>query len=178
MATVYVARDLRHDRLVAVKVLKPDLARALGAERFLQEVRLSAQLEHPHILTLIDSGEADGFLFYVMPYIEGHSLREKLNREGELSIEEAVHILREIADALSYAHGKGVVHRDVKPDNVLFSGGHVVVTDFGIAKAVTGAARDEAAITTAGSTLGTPAYTAPEQAVADKQVGLAAALHR
>ncbi|MFB3112533.1 MAG: serine/threonine-protein kinase, partial [Gemmatimonadales bacterium] len=164
MATVYLARDLKHDRRVAVKVLKPDLAQVLGAERFLQEIKLTAQLEHPHILTLIDSGEADGFLYYVMPYVEGDSLREKLNREGELPVEDAVDILREIADALGYAHGKGVVHRDVKPDNVMFSGGHVVVTDFGIAKAVTSAAQDVSAITTAGAALGTPAYMAPEQA--------------
>ncbi len=154
MATVYLARDLKHDRHVAVKVLKPDLAQVLGAERFLQEIKLTAQLEHPHILTLIDSGEADGFLYYVMPYVEGDSLRQKLNREGELPVDEAVGILREIADALGYAHAQGVVHRDVKPDNVMFSGGHVVVTDFGIAKAVTSAARDVSAITTAGAALG------------------------
>ena len=167
MATVYLARDLKHDRQVAVKVLRPDLARDIGADRFLQEIKLTAQLEHPHILTLIDSGEADGFLYYVMPYVEGESLRSKLEREGELPVEEAVSILREMTDALGYAHEKGIVHRDVKPDNVLFSGGHVVVTDFGVAKAVRDAAVGSSAITTAGSALGTPAYMAPEQAAAD-----------
>ncbi len=170
MATVYLAHDVKHDRAVAVKVLRPDLAAVVGAERFLREVKLTARLEHPHILTLIDSGEADGFLYYVMPYIEGESLRERLTREGELPVDEAVRILREMADALYYAHGQGIVHRDIKPDNVMFSSGHVVVTDFGVAKAVSNAAPQSSPVTTAGSTLGTPAYMAPEQATADPNV--------
>ncbi|MCZ6755063.1 MAG: serine/threonine-protein kinase, partial [Gemmatimonadetes bacterium] len=136
MATVYLAHDVKHDRKVALKVLRPDLAASLGADRFLREVRIAANLSHPHILPLYDSGEADGFLFYVMPYVEGESLREKLDREGELPIPEATRILKEIADALAYAHEHRVVHRDIKPDNVMLSGRHALVMDFGVAKAV------------------------------------------
>ncbi len=131
MATVYLAKDLKHERQVALKVLRPDLAAVLGVERFLREVRIEANLSHPHILPLYDSGEADGFLYYVMPYVDGESLRDKLSREGELPIAEAVRILREVADALSHAHEQGVVHRDIKPDNVMLSGRHAMVTDFG-----------------------------------------------
>ncbi|MFQ5550544.1 MAG: protein kinase [Gemmatimonadales bacterium] len=169
MAIVYLANDLKHERPVALKVLRPDLAAALGPERFLREVKIAAQLHHPHILPLYDSGEADGFLYYVMPYESGQSLREKLAKEGELPIEEAVRLLREIADALAHAHEHGLVHRDIKPDNVMLSGRHALVTDFGVAKAVSEAQAQDG-ITTAGVALGTPAYMAPEQAAADPHV--------
>ena len=166
MAIVYLAHDLKHDRRVAIKVLRPELAAALGPERFLREIKTVAKLTHPHILPLYDSGEADGFLYYVMPYIEGESLRAKLEHEGELPVATAVKILREVVDALAHAHEHGVVHRDIKPDNVLISGQHALVTDFGVAKAVSEATgRQE--LTTAGVALGTPAYMAPEQATAD-----------
>ncbi len=169
MATVYLAEDLKHHRKVAVKVLRPDLAATLGPERFLREIEIAAQLQHPHILTLIDSGEADGFLYYVMPYVEGESLREQLTESGELPIMDAVRIIREVVDALAHAHAHGVVHRDIKPDNVLLSGRHAMITDFGVAKAVSEATgRDK--LTTAGVALGTPAYMAPEQATADPHV--------
>jgi len=169
MATVYLARDLRHERLVAVKVLRPELAASLGPERFLREIKLAAQLQHPHILPLHDSGEASGFLYYVMPYVKGESLRGRLDRGGELPVHDAVKILIEVTDALAYAHGQGVVHRDIKPDNVLLSGRHALVTDFGVAKALSEAtARQQ--LTTEGIALGTPAYMAPEQATADPAV--------
>src|SRR3989454_786125 len=136
MATVYLARDLKHDRDVALKVLRPELAAVLGAERFLQEIRISARLDHPHILTLIDSGESDGFVWYVLPYVRGESLRKKLTREQQLSIEEAVRIATQVASALDYAHHHGVIHRDIKPENILLHEGEAVVADFGIALAV------------------------------------------
>jgi serine/threonine-protein kinase len=166
MATVYLADDLRHRRKVAIKVLRPELAASLGPERFLREIEVAAQLTHPHILPLHDSGAVDGFLFYVMPYIDGESLRTRLDRAGELPIPEAVRILREVADALSHAHSLGVVHRDIKPDNVMLSGRHALVMDFGVAKAVS-EATGRTTLTTAGVALGTPTYMAPEQAVAD-----------
>ena len=166
MATVYLAEDLKHDRKVAVKVLRADLAASLGPERFLREVKIAANLQHPHVLPLYDSGQADGFLYYVMPYVEGTSLRQKLIREGELPIPDAVRILRDVADALAYAHQHGVVHRDIKPENVMLSGRHALVTDFGVAKAVSEATGRQT-LTTAGVALGTPAYMAPEQAAAD-----------
>ena len=166
MATVYLADDLRHRRKVAIKVLRPELAASLGPDRFLREIEVAAQLTHPHILPLHDSGAVDGFLFYVMPYIDGESLRARLDRVGELPITEAVRILREIADALSHAHAMGVVHRDIKPDNVMLSGRHALVMDFGVAKAVS-EATGKNALTTAGVALGTPTYMAPEQAAAD-----------
>jgi serine/threonine-protein kinase len=169
MATVYLARDLKHDRQVAVKVLRPDLAAVMGADRFLREIKIAAQLHHPHILPLYDSGEADDFLYYVMPYIEGQSLREKLAREGELPIAEAVKILREVVDALASAHKHGVVHRDIKPDNVMLSENHALVTDFGVAKAVSEATGRQA-LTTVGVAIGTPAYMAPEQAAAEPHI--------
>ncbi len=141
MATVYLARDLRHGRPVAIKVLRPEIAAALGPERFLREIEVAARLTHPHILPLHDSGEAAGLLFYVMPYIEGESLRDRLEREGQLPFEEAVRITRDVAGALSY----DVVHRDIKPENILLSGGEAVVADFGIARAITAAAWAERA---------------------------------
>jgi serine/threonine-protein kinase len=161
MATVYLARDLKHNREVAVKVLKPELAAALGHERFLREIEISARLRHPHILPLYDSGESDGFLFYVMPYVEGESLAERLRREKQLPLEDAVRIAREVADALSYAHGRDVVHRDIKPDNILLESGHAVVADFGIARAITAAGGEQ--ITETGMAVGTPRYMSPEQ---------------
>jgi eukaryotic-like serine/threonine-protein kinase len=169
MATVYLAQDLRHHRNVAVKVLRPELAQTLGPERFLREIEIAAGLHHPHILPLYDSGEADGFLFYVMPFEEGRSLRDRLTRQGELPIPEAVRILRDVVDALAYAHQHGVVHRDVKPENILLSGHHALVTDFGVAKAVSEATGRQQ-ITTTGVALGTPTYMAPEQAAADPHV--------
>lgn len=169
MATVYLAHDVKHDRKVAVKVLRPELAAALGPERFLREIKIAARLNHPHILPLHDSGEAHGFLYYVMPYAKGESLREKLVRDGELPIVETVRILREVVDALAKAHSEGVVHRDIKPDNVMLSDRHALVTDFGVAKAVSEATgRQE--LTTAGVALGTPSYMAPEQAAASEQI--------
>jgi tetratricopeptide (TPR) repeat protein len=175
MATVYLAEDLRHGRKVAVKVLKPELAATMGPERFAREIKIAAQLQHPHILPLLDSGEARGpggsgpFLFYVMPYIEGESLRERLTRRGELPVPEAVRILTEVVDALAHAHSRGVVHRDIKPDNVMLSGRHALVADFGVAKAVSEATGRQS-LTTVGVALGTPAYMAPEQAAADPHV--------
>jgi serine/threonine-protein kinase len=169
MATVYLAEDLKHHRKVAVKVLRPELASVLGPERFLQEIEIAAQLQHPHILALYDSGDADGFLYYVMPYIEGQSLRDKLAKEGELPIGEAIRILRDVVDALDHAHKHGVVHRDIKPDNVLLTERHALVTDFGVAKAVSEATGAEK-LTTEGVALGTPSYMSPEQAAADPHV--------
>lgn len=165
-ATVYMAEDRKHRRKVAVKVFRPELGSAIGPERFLREVAIAAQLQHPHILPVHDSGQTDGLLYYVMPFVEGPSLRQRLVREGELSIPESVRILRDIVDALAHAHRHGVVHRDVKPENVMLSERHAMVTDFGVAKALTEAAhrREE---TTKGVALGTPTYMAPEQGAAD-----------
>jgi len=169
MATVYLAQDLKHERKVAIKVLRQELAASLGADRFLREVHIAAQLQHPHILTLIDSGAADGFLYYVMPYVEGETLRTKLVRDGEFPVADAVRILREVADALAYAHAHGLVHRDVKPENIMLSGRHALVMDFGVAKAVSEATGRQS-LTTVGVALGTPTYMAPEQATADPHV--------
>jgi TolB-like protein/tRNA A-37 threonylcarbamoyl transferase component Bud32 len=165
MATVYLAEDLKHGRRVALKVLRPELAAALGHERFVREIEIAAQLQHPHILPLFDSGEAEGFLYYVMPFVDGESLRDRLTREGGIPIPEAVRILREVVDALAHAHQHGVVHRDIKPDNVMLSGRHAVVTDFGVAKAVSAAGSDK--LTTVGMALGTPTYMSPEQAMGE-----------
>jgi len=173
MAMVYLAHDLKHDRKVALKVMKPELAAALGAERFLREIQITAQLQHPNILTLIDSGAIagevgeSGSLYYVMPYVEGETLRQMLARTGELPVTEAVRILGEIADALDYAHAHGVVHRDVKPENVMLSGRHAMVMDFGVAKAVNEATGHHTQTST-GIALGTPSYMAPEQAAGDQ----------
>ena len=169
MATVYLAQDLKHDRKVAVKVLREELSASLGKERFLREIKVAAALQHPHILPLYDSGAADGLLFYVMPYVDGLSLRDKLAKEGELPIGDAVRILRDIADALSEAHRHGVVHRDLKPENVMLRGRHALVMDFGVAKALSDATGRQS-LTTVGIALGTPTYMAPEQAVADPHV--------
>ena len=164
-ATVYLAQDLKHHRQVAIKVLRPQLAAAMGPERFEDEVRIAASLHHPHILALHDSGEADGFVYYVMPYVDGHSLRDRLG-EGLLPFPKVAKLLAEVADALAYAHAAGIVHRDIKPENILYSGKHVVVTDFGIAKAISDAAERKSS-TSLGIALGTPAYMAPEQASSD-----------
>lgn len=166
MATVYLARDVKHDRYVAIKVLRENLATSLGPERFLREIRIVARLQHPHILGLIDSGEAEGLLYYVMPYVTGESLRTRLAREGELPLSEGVWILREIADAIAYAHAHQIIHRDIKPENVLFSARHAQVADFGIARAVSEAAA-AGPITATGIVVGSPAYMAPEQASSD-----------
>ena len=168
MATVYLAQDLKHHRPVAVKVLRPELAAALGPERFLREIEISARLTHPHILPLHDSGEADGFLFYVMPYVEGESLRDRIRREKQLPIDDALQVAREVGDALSYAHSHDVVHRDIKPENILLEAGHAVVADFGIARAITAAGSDT--LTEPGLTVGTPAYMSPEQAAGSKEI--------
>src|SRR5213080_1446117 len=136
MATVYLAQDLKHGRAVAIKVLRPELAAALGAERFLREIEIAARLTHLHILPLHDSGEAGGLLYYVMPFVEGESLRDRLKREGRLALEDALQVAREVAGALGYAHTHGVIHRDIKPENILLEAGHAVVSDFGIARAM------------------------------------------
>jgi len=162
MATVYLARDLKHDRRVAIKVLRPDLGVMLGSDRFLQEIRLTANLQHPHIVALYDSGEAAGLLYYVMPYVEGESLRERLNREGKLAPREAVRIATDVAAALDYAHRRDIVHRDIKPENILLHEGAVLVADFGIARATAAAGGDR--LTAVGLAVGTPAYMSPEQA--------------
>ncbi|MFL5522358.1 MAG: serine/threonine-protein kinase, partial [Gemmatimonadales bacterium] len=168
MATVYLAHDVRHDRRVAIKVLRPELAAVIGAERFLAEIKVTANLQHPHILPLFDSGECEGMLFYVMPVVEGESLRDRLAREKQLPIPEAVRIASEVADALDYAHRKGIVHRDIKPENVLLHDGVALVADFGIALAATKAGATR--MTATGLSLGTPAYMSPEQAMGDRDV--------
>src|SRR5437867_10154880 len=168
MAVVFLARDLKHRRPVAIKVLRPELAMALGAERFLGEIETVGAFAHPHILPLYDSGEAAGFLYYVMPYVEGESLRERLTREKQLPLEDALRIAGEVATALSYAHSRGVVHRDIKPENILLEAGQAVVSDFGIARAITAAAGEN--LTATGVAVGTPAYMSPEQASGQSRI--------
>src|SRR5437763_16347222 len=168
MATVYLARDRKHGRPVAIKVLRGEIATALGPERFLREIEIAAGLTHPHILPLHDSGQVDGFLYYVMPFVEGESLRGRLEREQQLPLEDALQITRDVADALSFAHSRDVVHRDIKPENILFQAGHAVVTDFGIARAITAAGGEK--LTGTGIAVGTPAYMSPEQAAASARV--------
>jgi len=168
MATVYLAHDLKHERDVAIKVLHPDLGAALGGERFLTEIRTTARLQHPHILPLLDSGEADGLLYYVMPLVTGETLRARLEREKQLPIDDAVLIAREVADALGYAHGLGVIHRDIKPENILLQNGHALVADFGIALAVQSASGQR--MTQTGLSLGTPQYMSPEQAMGERTI--------
>ena len=167
MATVYLAQDRKHDRQVAIKALRPDVAASIGAARFLREIAIAARLNHPHIVPLYDSGEAGGLLYYVMPYVQGESLRDRLNREPQLPIDEAIQIARQVADALGYAHDLGIVHRDIKPENILFTAGHAVVSDFGIAQAISIAG---GRVTGAGRVVGTPAYMSPEQATGAVQV--------
>jgi eukaryotic-like serine/threonine-protein kinase len=168
MATVYLAQDLRHDRRVAVKVLRPELAAVIGAERFLAEIKLTANLQHPHILPLFDSGEADSYLFYVMPYVEGESLRDRLRREKQLAVPDALRIAGEVASALDYAHRHGVIHRDIKPENILLHDGRALVADFGIALAASKAGGDR--MTETGMSLGTPHYMSPEQAMGERAI--------
>jgi serine/threonine-protein kinase len=168
MATVYLCEDIKHKRKVALKLLKPELAAVLGPERFVQEITTTAALQHPHILPLFDSGAADGFLFYVMPFIDGETLRSKLDRETHLGVDEAVRIAVAVADALDYAHRHGVIHRDIKPENILLHDGRPMVADFGIALAVSAAAGGR--MTETGLSLGTPHYMSPEQATAEKEI--------
>ena len=166
MALVYLARDLRHDRHVAVKVLRPEVSAEIGAERFLREIKMAAGLTHPHILPVYDSGQAADLLFYVMPSMEGSSLREKLDKEKQLSLEVALRIAREVASALDYAHRHKVVHRDIKPENILLHDGSAMVADFGIGKALTSGG----SITKTGIAIGTPSYMSPEQASGESEV--------
>ena len=168
MARVYRAHDRQHDRDVAIKVLHPELAKAVGSERFLREIGIAARLQHPHILPLHDSGTGDGLLYFVMPFVDGETLRDRLRREKQLPIDDALRIAREVADALAHAHDHNIVHRDIKPGNILLSGGHAIVADFGIARAITAAGRPE--VTTAGTAVGTPEYMSPEQASAEPSV--------
>jgi len=165
MATVYLAEDIKHGRQIAIKVLNPELAANLGAERFDREIRMAAQLQHPHIVSLYDSGSTNGFLYYVMPFVPGESLRDRLNRDNQLPIDDALQITLEVCDALSYAHSMGIVHRDIKPENIMLSGGHALVADFGIARAV--ASAETTKLTQTGTAIGTPLYMSPEQAVGD-----------
>ncbi|MDH4046169.1 MAG: serine/threonine protein kinase, partial [Gemmatimonadota bacterium] len=168
MALVYLATDLKHDRKVALKILRPELAAVIGAERFLNEIKVTANLQHPHILPLHDSGEASTFLYYVMPYIEGETLRTKLDKEKQFGVKEAVEISKHVASALDYAHRQGVIHRDIKPENVLLHDGQALVADFGIALAVSHAGGNR--LTETGLSVGTPHYMSPEQAMGDREL--------
>jgi serine/threonine-protein kinase len=167
MATVYLARDLKHERQVAIKVLRPELSVSLGGDRFLREIRVAATLQHPNILGLYDSGEAEGLLYYVMPFVEGESLRDRLTKEQQLPLHDALQITREAAEALQYAHEHGIIHRDIKPENILLMGGHALVADFGIARAVEASGEK---LTQTGMAVGTPHYMSPEQALGSDHV--------
>ena len=173
MGTVFLARDLKHGRNVAIKVLPPEIAQAIGTERFLREIAISARLTHPHVLSIHDSGQAAGLLYYVMPFIAGESLRERLDHVGSLELREACRIAGDLADALAYAHGEGVIHRDVKPENVLLAGGHALLADFGVARAL-GTDDD---VTDSGLAVGTRRYTSPEQAAGSPAVGAGADIY-
>jgi len=168
MATVYLAHDLKHERDVAIKVLHPDLGAALGGERFLTEIRTTARLQHPHILPLLDSGEADTLLYYIMPLVRGETLRARLERERQLPIADALRIAREVAEALQHAHAQGIIHRDIKPENILLQDGHALVADFGIALAVQQAGGQR--MTQTGLSLGTPQYMSPEQTMGERTI--------
>lgn len=174
MAIVYLAEDLKHHRLVALKVLRPELTAAVGPERFLREIEVAAHLQHPHILPLFDSGQlgdGSGIFYFVMPYVEGETLRARINRQKQLPVEDAIRLAREVADALSAANACGVIHRDIKPENILLVGGHAVVADFGIARAVSASGGER--LTETGMALGTPQYMSPEQATASELDGRA-----
>ncbi len=168
MATVYLAEDIKHEREVALKVLKPEISATLGPDRFVLEIRTTARLNHPHILPLIDSGSADGFLYYVMPHVAGESLKERLKSEGQLPASDATRITEQVAAALDFAHGQGVIHRDIKPANIFLHEGVAMVADFGIALAVTAAGGER--MTEIGLSLGTPEYMSPEQAAGDEDI--------
>ena len=168
MAAVYLAEDMKHRRKVAVKVLRPELATSIGVDRFVQEIEMAANLTHPHILPLFDSGDAEGFLYYVMPFIEGESLRDRLSREKKLAVPDAVRITDQVSSALSHAHERGLVHRDIKPENILLAGDQAIVADFGIARAVEAAGGER--LTGTGIAVGTPAYMSPEQAAGDTNI--------
>ena len=169
MATVYLARDVKHDRDVAIKVLRDDVAASVGRERFLREIQLAAKLSHPHILPLYDSGDADGALYYVMPNVQGQSLRDRMDAQGQLPMHEAVRIASEVAGALDHAHRLGIIHRDIKPENIMLQDGHALVADFGIGKAISDTTNDT--LTQAGMSVGTPAYMSPERAVGEEVDG-------
>ena len=168
MATVFLAKDIKHERSVAIKVLRPELSASLGGDRFLREIRVAATLQHPNILGLYDSGETEGLLYYVMPFVEGESLRHRLDREQQLPLHDALRITREAAEALQYAHEHNIIHRDIKPENILMLGGHALVADFGIARAVSEAGGEK--LTQTGMAMGTPYYMSPEQALGSDRV--------
>ena len=167
MAVVYLAHDPRQDRAVAIKVMRPDVALALGSERFLREIKFAGNLQHPNILPIYDSGEAGGTLFFVMPYIEGETLRDRLDREQQLPIDDAINITAEVAEAIQFAHNHGIIHRDIKPENILLQGGHAIVADFGIARALSESGQK---LTQTGMSVGTPTYMSPEQAMGGEHV--------